>query len=56
MKDGKFKAVSTSVKYPVKLVGLAFAVQSRVLSLTERSQMEQTFRIKEVSSFDFQKK
>ncbi len=56
MKDGKFKTVSTSVKYPVKLVGVAFAVQSRVLSLTERSQMEQTFRIKEVSSFDFQKK
>ena len=56
MKEGKFKAISASVKYPVKLVGIGFAVQSRVLSLTERSQMEQTFRIKEVSSFDFQKK
>ncbi len=55
-KEGKFQWDSTAVKYPVKLVGIAFAVQSRVLSLTERSQMEQTFRIKEVSSFDFQKK
>ena len=55
-KEGKFQWDSTAVKYPVKLVGIAFAVQSRVLSLTERSQMEQSFRIKEVTSFDFQKK
>ena len=56
IKNGKFHSISAGVKYPVKLVGIGFAVQSRVLSLTERHQKEQTFRIKEVSSFDFQKK
>ena len=41
-----------AVKYPAKLVGFAFAAESRPLFLFERRQREQKVRIKEVGFYD----
>ena len=40
------------VKYPAKLVGFAFAAESRPLFLTERRRKEQKMRISEIGFFD----
>ena len=40
------------VKYPAKLVGIAFAAESRPLFLTERRKKEQKVRIAEIGFFD----
>jgi len=41
-----------SVKYPAKLVGVAFSAESRPLFLTERRQKEQKVHISEIGFFD----
>ena len=45
-----------SVKYPAKLVGFAFAAESRPLFLTERRRKEQKMRISEIGFFDLETK
>ncbi len=43
---------AAAIQYPIKLVGVAFAAQSRPLFLTERHQHKQIIRFKNVSVFD----
>ena len=42
------------MKYPAKLVGFAFAAESRPLFLTERRRKEQKMRISEIGFFDLE--
>lgn len=50
--DEGIRRGSTALEYPIKLVGVAFAAQSRPLFLTERHQHKQVIRFKDVSVFD----
>ncbi|NLX97116.1 MAG: hypothetical protein GXY83_13160 [Rhodopirellula sp.] len=50
--DEKLKRGSGVLAYPIKLVGVAFAAQSRPLFLTERRQHKQIIRFKDVSAFE----
>jgi len=53
--DGTFKRGSDSLQWPLKLVGIGFAAQSRPLFLTERRPHRQIVRFSAVAAFDHAK-
>ena len=50
--DEAIRRPAEALAYPLKLVGVAFAAQSRPLFLTERQEHKQRVRFKDVSVFD----
>jgi len=50
--DEGIRRPAQTITYPIKLVGVAFAAQSRPLFLTERHEHRQIIRFKDVSVFD----
>ncbi len=53
--DGTFKRGPADVQWPLKLVGIGFAAQSRPLFLTERRPYRQAVRFSAVAAFDHAK-